>query len=44
MNCVDLDGDTALMCAAITGKGHCISTLIEAGADVNIETTKVMYR
>ena len=36
VNSVDLDGDTALMCAAITGKGHCVSTLIEAGADVNI--------
>ena len=36
VNIVNLDGDTAVMCAAITGKGQCLSILIEAEADVNI--------
>ena len=35
VNSVDLDGDTALMCAAISGKRHSVSILIESGADVN---------
>ena len=39
VNIINLDGDTALMCAALTGQGHCLSTLIEAGADVNIANT-----
>ena len=37
MNITDIDGVTALMCAAKEGQSECVKLLLNSGADVNIQ-------